>query len=143
MKVGKSPVERNMEGSQRYHGYQNQQLHLDLSQCLKINKNVSFEFIPFFQQSCFQYSLFHSLLNRGAANNACYPPANCQQREITILSSRSLKIGLFSLISEVQMGYTDIPLHPKSKNGIRFALALPVRPEIGLKFFLAIIKKVH
>ena len=46
-------------------------------------------------------TLFHSLLNRGAANNTCYPPANCQQREITILSSRSLKIGLFSLISEV------------------------------------------
>ena len=48
-----------------------------------------------------QSPLFHSLLNRGAANNTCYPPANCQQREITILSSRSLKIGLFSLISEV------------------------------------------
>ena len=33
-----------------------------------------------------QTSLFHSLLNRGAANNTCYPPANCQQREIIILS---------------------------------------------------------
>ena len=43
MKVGKSPEERDMEGSQRYHGYQNQQLHLDLAQCMKSSKNISSE----------------------------------------------------------------------------------------------------
>ena len=37
-------------------------------------------------QKAAEMALFHSLLNRGAANNACYPPANCQQREIIILS---------------------------------------------------------
>ena len=30
--------------------------------------------------------LFTALLNRGAANNLCYPPADCQQREIILLS---------------------------------------------------------
>ena len=30
--------------------------------------------------------LLTALLNRGAANNTCYHPANCQQREIIILS---------------------------------------------------------
>ena len=32
------------------------------------------------------YTLLTALLNRGAANNTCYHPANCQQREIIILS---------------------------------------------------------
>ena len=33
-----------------------------------------------------QSVLFTALLNRGAANNSCYPPADCQQREIILLS---------------------------------------------------------
>ena len=32
-------------------------------------------------------------------------------------------------------------LHPKSKNGLRFALALPVRPESAEKVFLRKSKK--
>ena len=31
--------------------------------------------------------LFTALLNRGAGDNSCYHPANCQQRVITLLSS--------------------------------------------------------
>ena len=34
-----------------------------------------------------EYVLFTALLNRGAGDNSCYHPANCQQRVITLLSS--------------------------------------------------------
>ena len=37
-------LRRDLEGSQSYHGYQNQQLHLDLAHCMKISKNISSEF---------------------------------------------------------------------------------------------------
>ena len=34
-----------------------------------------------------QTLLFTALLNRGAGDNSCYHPANCQKRVITLLSS--------------------------------------------------------
>ena len=68
--------------------------------------------------------LFTALLNRGAANNLCYPPADCQQREIILLSP-----ALEFYHSAVEFYH---PAHRKiTINGLGIALAIPEYAEIG------------
>ena len=66
------------------HRVEEPQVQPALTFCLTKRKKVTI----YLKVGIIPYNLlFTALLNRGAGDNSCYHPANCQQRVITLLSS--------------------------------------------------------